>query len=236
MGGIAMVSGAGATAGETIAGHLADEGYDVAVLGPSEDVCAPAVDRARRSGRQAMALPIRAGDADSVQRAVDRVEERLGPPALLVNVVDATLSVPLSEAADWEASVGGALRQTFLISQAVLDLMIREGGGRIVVVADVLGGVGSRENTTVRAALEGFVRTLALEAEAFGVTANLVVAGLGVRAPSAAEILPAEPVVLKLREPAMAAPEFAATMAFLAADAAAIVSGQIIHVAADGMI
>ncbi|MET7302321.1 SDR family oxidoreductase [Embleya sp. NPDC005575] len=235
MAGVAILSGAGWAARDAIAGRLADEGFDLAVLGPSPDACAAAVDRARRSGRRAISLAVRASEADSVQQAVDYVDEHLGPPAVLLNVVDALLSGPLCEVADWDGYVGGPLRETFLISRAVLDPMIREGYGRIVTVANVLGAAGRRENATVRAGLEGFTRTLALEADAFGVTANLVVAGLGVRAPAAAEILPPAPGSPAPGGRATADAELAATVAFLAGDAATIVSGQVIHVAvADG--
>ncbi|SEG68631.1 3-oxoacyl-[acyl-carrier protein] reductase [Actinacidiphila yanglinensis] len=236
MAAVAIFCGAGRAAGDAIAGRLAEEGFDLAVLGPSAEAGAHVVAHARRVGRRALALAVRPHDAGSVQQAVDQVDGQLGPPAVLLNVVEARLGAPLHEVPDWDACVGGLLRESFLISQAVLDPMIREGRGRIVTVADVLCGPGQRENTTVRAGLEGFTRTLAMEADVFGVTANLVVAGLGVRAPAAAEILPSAPGSPASGFPAagqeVAAAELAATVAFLAGDAAAIMSGQVIHVGA----
>ncbi|MFE0174967.1 SDR family oxidoreductase [Streptomyces sp. NPDC059002] len=232
MTGVAVLAGAGLVAGDAIVERLADDGFDLAVLGPSPDAGAAAVERARRAGRRAVCVPLRARDADSVRQAVARVDEQLGPPAVLLNVVDALVSGPLREVPDWDDRVGGPLREAFLISQAVFDPMIREGHGRIVTVAQVRGAPGRQENATVREGLEGFTRTLALEADAFGITANLVVAGLGVRAPVAAEILPPAPGAPGLEGPPPTAGRLAATVAFLASDAAAVVSGQIIHVAA----
>ncbi|MFE5325167.1 SDR family oxidoreductase [Embleya sp. NPDC056575] len=235
MAAVAIISGA-ARAGDPLAAGLADAGFDLAVLGPSADACAAAVECARRSGRRALAVEVRAGEADSVQGAVDHVDVHLGPPSLLLHVVGAPPSGPPGGAvagpvADWDGQVGGPLRETFLISRAVLDPMIREGCGRIVTVVDMPDAADGRENATVRAALEGFTRTLALEADAFGVTAHLVVVGRGVRA--AGEILPPAPGPHAPGGRAPAA-ELAATVAFLAGDGAGIASGEVVHVAAAG--
>ncbi|MFE3203678.1 SDR family oxidoreductase [Embleya sp. NPDC059237] len=231
MAAVGIISGAG-RAGDPLAARLADAGFDLAVLGPSADACAGAVECARRSGRRALAVEVRAGAADSVQGAVDHVDVHLGPPALLLHVVRALPSGPPGAAGDWDGQVGGPLREAFLISRAVLDPMIREGCGRIVTVVDLPDAADGQENATVRAALEGFTRTLALEADAFGVTAHLVVVGRGVRA-AAGEILPPAPGPPAPGGPAPTA-ELAATVAFLAGDGAGIASGQVVHVAAAG--
>ncbi|WP_369200072.1 SDR family NAD(P)-dependent oxidoreductase [Streptomyces sp. PU-14G] len=232
MTGVAILSGTAGTAGDAFAGRLADEGFDLAVLGPSPQAGTAAVERARRSGRRAQTVTVRMREAGSVQQAVDHVDQHLGPPAVLLHVVEATLSDPLCEVQDWDEYVGGLLREAFLISRAVLDPMIRQGRGRIVTVADVLGRPGRSENAAVRTGLEGFTRTLALEADPFGITANLVVAGPGIGAQAAAEILPPVPGPPSPGGRAEMSAELAAIVGFLAGDAAAHVSGQVIHVAA----
>jgi 3-oxoacyl-[acyl-carrier protein] reductase len=217
---IAIVTGGAGDIGAAIALRLARDGIDVAVLDRDEDACARVAAQVAALGRRAAAAAVNTADADSVHSALARVGATLGTPTVLLNSVSAVPDRPMSDMSDrdWDQCVGDRLRATFVLSRAVLDSMIKMGGGRIVTVA-ADGGSSRRnpaENLTVRAGLKGFTRTLALELEPVGITVNLIVAGPGADG----------------RDPAPA--DFGPAASFLVSDGAAAITGQIVQVAGGG--
>ncbi len=193
---VAVVTGSGSATGAEVALRLADLGMDVAVLDPAVDACADVVDRIRERGGRAMAFPVDAADSGAVESALADVTAEWREPQVLVNLVGAvgpvdpdgpgnpaTPVTPGSTAggatrlcdltdAQWEAATGRPLRGVFVASRLAVDLMCEAGSGRVITVAPPLAD-GS-EHSTLRAGLEGFTTTIALELEAFGVTANLI--------------------------------------------------------------
>lgn len=113
-------------------------------------------------------------DRGAVEAAVDEVCAELGEPLVLVSIGAVRGPGPLGAltSARWDATTAAVLRAAFLVCQAVLNPMIMNGGGRIVVVADG----PDTGNATVRTGIEGFTRTLALELEPMGISANVVTA------------------------------------------------------------
>lgn len=162
---IAIVSGPGEGFSEMSAVCLADQGIDVAILARDGT---PVADQVRARGRRALAVT-----DGHITGAVQRVCAELGHPTVLVNhVVAGPAAMSSMSIADWDSRVGGQLRSIFLASRAVIDPMVLQGSGRIVTVVDGYAG----ENSTVRAAVEGFTRTIAAELQPFAITANVIVA------------------------------------------------------------
>jgi 3-oxoacyl-[acyl-carrier protein] reductase len=221
------VTGGSSGGGAEVALRLAELGMDVAILDPARESCAGVVGRITDRGGRAMAITADVADSKAVESALAEVTSAWGDPNVLVNVVGATGGQPLCGMSDeqWEAATGHPLRGAFVASRLMLDSMLEVGWGRIVTVAPPLAGVS--EHSTLRAGLEGFTRTIALELEAFGVTANL--------------IAPRRPQVgMHPDRVPDDSPDDAARYAQAAADAvpvllsaeAAAVSGQIVYVSA----
>ncbi|MGY4644491.1 NAD(P)-dependent dehydrogenase (short-subunit alcohol dehydrogenase family)/acyl carrier protein [Cellulomonas sp. URHB0016] len=83
--------------------------------------------------------------------------------------------------ADLERKVGDELKAVFHASQAVAPEMIRRGNGSIIAVSSTLSkrsNPGFLAQSTAKAAVDAYVRTLAAELGPHGVRANTVAPGL----------------------------------------------------------
>nr|AAG34182.1 SimK [Streptomyces antibioticus]AAK06802.1 putative 3-keto-acyl-reductase SimD3 [Streptomyces antibioticus]AAL15598.1 SimK [Streptomyces antibioticus] len=226
---VAIVAGAVRGTGSVVAVRLAEAGWDVAVLCADGAGNADTVHRVRAVGRRALAVETDVTDAVSVQAALDRVCAELGDPGVLVNSVGVIACGAPGEASeeDWNAVVGRSLRGLFVTSRAVTDLMIRQGRGRIVTIANLLGPAegGPHDHATVLAGMAGFTRTVALELRAFDITVNAVAPAppvVGMQAPAAPTA--ADP------EGSRCATQAAEAVLFLVGGGASSVTGQTVQV------
>ncbi|TWP45711.1 SDR family NAD(P)-dependent oxidoreductase [Lentzea tibetensis] len=157
---VAIVTGGASEIGAAVALRLAQCGMGVALL--DENACTDTAHRITELGMRSAAIGADVTDATSVDAALAEVCSTLGDPEVLVNVVGDALPEP-----DWYASTASRLRAVFLLSRAVVDPMIKNGGGRIITVAEC-------SNATIWAGLSGFTRTIALELSPFGITSNVI--------------------------------------------------------------
>ncbi|MCX3062158.1 SDR family oxidoreductase [Streptomyces beihaiensis] len=229
---VAIVASGNRFSSDAVAVHLAELGWDIAILCRDSTADAETVNRIRETGRQALAIETDVADPVSVDTALGRVSTELGDPNVLVNIVALTArdSLSLISDDDWRAAVGRPLRGLFVASRSVIDPMIRQGWGRIISIADVPASVmnGAHDHSTVLAGLEGFTRTIALELRAFGITVNAIAP-----TPPAADIrADADPRVADAAVPHHAA-QIAATVPFLVSDGASSVTGQVIQVGSE---
>ncbi len=109
-----MVTGASRGIGRHLAAALEQAGYAV-----------------ERGSRQVAEVT----DAEAVQRWVDDVVERHGRIDVLVNnagVIDAEVSLADSDPGDWWRTVEVNLRGPYLMTRAVLPVMLAAGSGRVI--------------------------------------------------------------------------------------------------------
>jgi 2-hydroxycyclohexanecarboxyl-CoA dehydrogenase len=136
-------------------------------------------------GVRATAVACDVRSRDQVRLVVERAEAAFGHVDALVNAAGATSPTPVLEIteAEWDRIFAINVRGVFFFTQAVLPLMRREGGGRIVSVSSVAaergGGIlGSSHYSAAKAALLGFTKAVAREAAPSGITVNAVAPGL----------------------------------------------------------
>jgi 3-oxoacyl-[acyl-carrier protein] reductase len=139
---VALVTGAGRGIGRAIAETLAKAGADVAVLDlQSPDEAAAAISG---MGRVALAVTADVAQRADVERAVHAVLERCGRVDILVNnagVVERTALETLDEAT-FDREIDVIARGTYLCTQAVYEVMKRQGGGKIVNISSISGKLG----------------------------------------------------------------------------------------------
>ena len=176
---VALVMGASRGIGRGIAAALAAEGARVAIASRSREKIEAA---AAEIGDGAVPFVADTDDLDRLQKLPGEVEEALGPVEILVAN---TGGPPLGGALDhgleaWEAAYRSLVLAPLVLIEAVLPGMRERGWGRIVNV----GSTSTEEpipglnlSNAHRMAAVGFLKTLAREVAADGVTVNTVATG-----------------------------------------------------------
>jgi 3-oxoacyl-[acyl-carrier protein] reductase len=161
---VAWVTGSSKGIGRAIALGLAREGCDVAVhYNSSEDDAREVVERIEALGRTALAVRGDVSEGGEVKRMAQEIEERFGGLDVLVNnagsfVERRTLEEMTEEV--WDRVMAVNLKSVYLCSQAVLPLMKRQGGGRIVNISSVSAKIGGSPDSIAYSTAKGGVSTL----------------------------------------------------------------------------
>jgi 3-oxoacyl-[acyl-carrier protein] reductase len=233
---VAVVTGASRGIGRAIALGLAGEGA-VVLAAARGDHAAPVAEEIRASGGQAEAASLDVTDAASIDALVALALSRHGRIDILVNNAGITrdqLAIRLKRD-DWDAVLATNLTGAFVCAQAVLKPMIKQRSGRIISITSVVGQAGNPGQVNYaasKAGLIGLTKALALEVASRNITVNAVSPGLidtdMTRAIAAgAQETWAEKIPLKrLGSPG----DVSAAVVFLASDAAAYITGQVIAV------
>ena len=181
---VALVTGGGRGLGAAAAQALAEAGADVAVLGRS---AAPldAIERAiGERGRQSVSVVADVASWEQAQVAVAKVEQALGPIAILVNNAGIVSALgPLAEVdpAAWARDLAVDLNGPFNCARAVMAGMIKRGWGRIL---NVTSGAatnpmrGAAAYSVAKAGLNVLTRIQAMELEGTGVVPIAVSPGM----------------------------------------------------------
>lgn len=139
----AVVTGAGRGIGREIARELARRGARVAALARTEAEIEETAALIAAGGGQAQAIAVDLVDLAAVERALDRVEESLGPVDLLVNnhgSFRAFGPVWAVDAGEWWDDIEINLRGSFHTCRVLAPRMLARGQGRIINL--VGGGTG----------------------------------------------------------------------------------------------
>ena len=234
---VALVTGGNTGIGRAVALAYADEGADLAVAYITREAEAHAlVQEIEHKGRRAIALR---GDVTSevdVRDMVAATIRRLGKIDVLVNNAGIQKPQLITETAveDWDRMIDVHMRGAFLCCREVAPHMIRQGGGRIIIVTSQLAYVGRPGYTAYSAAKGGlltFMRALAQELAPHGILVNSVAPGLVDTGfdPLPTEVKRAHAAALPLRR--LATPEdLVGSFVFLASAESRYFCGQTLHV------
>jgi 3-oxoacyl-[acyl-carrier protein] reductase len=178
---IALVTGAARNIGKAIADVFAANGARVAYA----DVLAEEARASAAANSGCIAVTLDVSDPKAVEAAIAEVERELGGIDILVNNAGVntmkhrvTIEEFPREEWDWIMSVD--LDGVFHVSKAVVPVMLRRGGGRIVNIASVFGLVPARLQCAYVAAKAGVVnltRAMALELAPRGILVNAIAPG-----------------------------------------------------------
>jgi len=118
-----------------------------------------------------------------VRQAIQAIAKKRQKVDYLVTCPDLRLQVAATDLADpqWEDSTSINLTSIFLICKHALPVMIKQRFGRIVNVTSVAAHTGAFRGaaySAAKAATLGFSKALAREVADYGITVNLVSAGL----------------------------------------------------------
>jgi 3-oxoacyl-[acyl-carrier protein] reductase len=230
----ALITGATGAIGGGIARVLHAQGATVALSGTRREV----LDQlAADLGGRVHVLPCNLADADATNALVPRAEEAMGQLDVLVanaGVTKDNLFVQLRDE-EWDRVIAVNLSATFRLARAAVRGMMRRRFGRIIAITSVVGATGNpgqANYVAAKAGITGMIKSIAQEYAKRGVTANCVAPGFIVT-PMTDKLNDKQREVILAKIPANRAgtvDEVAAAVAFLAANEAAYVTGQTLHV------
>ncbi|UTW12328.1 SDR family NAD(P)-dependent oxidoreductase [Marinobacterium rhizophilum] len=185
---VALVTGAGQGMGLGVARALATQGARVVVNDYYSERAEQAVTQLRAEGFTVCAAPGDITLPDVRESIVAIAEREFGPVSVLVNNAGVPPGMPESlrqfrdlDDTDFERQLDLNLRAIVGLSRRVLDGMIENGFGRIIIISSESWRTGLSFGLTnyaaAKAAALGFMRHLAHEVGRQGVTANAVSLG-----------------------------------------------------------
>lgn len=233
----AFVTGGGGDIGGAICQRLAHDGFAIACVDLNKERAHEVCSAILNEGGQAVALEADVTDPASVS-ATAGAAMKLGQIKVLVNTAGRAkgASIFTTDYATWREEIAVNLDSAFLCIQALRDHLIGQQGS-IVSIATVngLGVYGFPGYSAGKAALIHLTKSLAVELGPHGVRVNAVAPGT-VRTRAWNARLEANPRVFDELQalcplPRISVPaDVAHSVAFLASDKAAMITGQILAV------
>ena len=230
----ALVTGASGGIGEAVARALHAQGATVVLHGTrAEKLEALQNDL----GARAFALAVNLSDRDAVAGLVDAASALAGPISILVNNAGITRDGLLMRMKDddWDSVLEVNMTASMSLCRAAMRGMMKARTGRIISISSVVGVTGNAGQTNYaasKAGMIGFSKSLAAEVASRGLTVNVVAPGF-IETPMTDVLDDSQKSALLTRVPAGRlghADEIAATVAFLASDEAAYITGATLHV------
>lgn len=179
---IALVSGGAGGVGAAAVRLLAEQGADVIIVDRQDDLGRQLVAEVEAAGGRAYFARADVSQADQVRDAVGRGAEALGAPTLLFNHAGTLIVKPFLETtqADYDFLMDVNVRSMFLMTQAVLPGMLKNGGGSIVCTSSISAVAATPAEVlydVTKAAVHQFARAIAVEFRDRGIRCNAVCPG-----------------------------------------------------------
>jgi len=138
---VAIVTGGAGKLGSQMCDALAEAGAHVVVASRNLKNCQRKARELTEKHKESIAVQVDVTDKQSVQAMVEAVLQHFGRIDILVNNAYSGLSAPFEEMTpqQWKSALDGAMTSTFLCSQAVSKVMIRQKKGVIINIASIYG-------------------------------------------------------------------------------------------------
>lgn len=234
---IALVTGASRGIGRACALSLAGTGHHVVLAARQMAKLEEAAAQIRQRGGNATVISLDLGSAANIHESIKGLLSEVGRVDVLVNNAGITkdMLAMRMKGEDWEEVLRVNLTGTFLVTQAVMQGMIKERWGRIINISSVVGQMGNAGQANYvasKAGMIGLTKTLAQELASRNITVNAI-------APGFVETDMTSVLNEQVKEKMLSlipakrfgtAEDIAGVVSFLAGDAASYITGQVIGV------
>ncbi|WP_295005133.1 3-oxoacyl-ACP reductase FabG [uncultured Dechloromonas sp.] len=231
----ALVTGGSGGIGAAICRRLAADGHHVIVhANRSQDKAAAVAAAIREAGGSAEAVAFDVTDRAATAAALEQLLAA-GAIQILVNNagIHADAVFPGMSGEQWDSVLAVSLNGFYNVTQPLSMPMIRTRWGRIVTISSVAGITGNRGQvnySAAKGALHAASKSLALELASRGITVNAVAPGI-IATDMIEGAFDADTIKQLVPMKRAGKPEEVADLvAFLASDAAAYISGQVISI------
>jgi NAD(P)-dependent dehydrogenase (short-subunit alcohol dehydrogenase family) len=243
---VALITGGGRGIGKAIAKRLYSEKANIVICGTTEDVLKKAAEEIASEDREVLPIVCDVSDSKQVKAIVEKARQRFGKVDILVNGAAIMLrhigyeraTKPFYELdeADWDRVMAVNVKGMWLCAREVFSDMRAQNWGRIINISSdtvFMGRGNGVQYITSKAAVVGLTRALAFEVGRYGITVNAISPGLTQSETvqehdfkEMSEALANNSAIPKLEYPE----DLVGTVAWLASDDAAFVTGQNISV------
>ncbi len=179
---VAIITGGGRGLGRSVALTFAQEGARVVLAARTREEIEHVVEELRSLRKEAMAVPTDVADEGQVNQMVAKTVETYGTVDILVNNAGSRGPIgPIQDIilADWEQTLKVNLTSAFLCTKAVLPILMKKKGGKIINVATTLT---PRPNLTpymvAKAGLIHFTKQLSREVKDYNIQVNCIHPGV----------------------------------------------------------
>ena len=182
---VALITAAASGIGRATANIIGREGGRIAAVDIDRERLDATIADIEAAGGEAHAYNIDALEEMKVDNAVADTVKRFGRIDILVNAVGGSTIIAKSNAttdeltlAEWQSLIHFNLTGTFLFTHAVIPVMKRQKGGKIVNLASIAGRGKSASSSSAYAAAKGGIiamtRKLANELGPYGINVNAI--------------------------------------------------------------
>ena len=186
---VAVITAGGRGIGRATAEIMAREGGTVVLVDRDEGLLKDTVGALKRAGGTAHGIVADALDSGQVGDVVEHIAEECHRIDVLVNAVGGSTIIQKSSATvdeltfeEWQGLLNFNLTGTFLFTNAVVPIMKRQGGGKIVNISSIAGRglspTSSSAYATAKGGIIAFTRKLAFELGPHGITVNAIAPSL----------------------------------------------------------
>lgn len=180
---IALVTGSGRGIGRAIAIAFATEGADLVLAARTSEQLDAVAEEIRALGRNVLSVPTDVTNRQSVDALTEKVRGEFGRLDILVNNAGGGIernSILDSDPDVWIEDVTVNCISAYLISHALLPLMIESGGGRVINVGSGMGHRPTASSSAYHVGKAGmwmFTQCLSEEVWEHNITVNELIPG-----------------------------------------------------------
>jgi len=234
----AIVTGSSRGIGKAIAIKLAELGANI-ILNYRNNVASvkEVIKEIETKGVKVMAIQGDVSNFEDAKKVVDEAKEKLGSIDILVNnagITRDTLLMRMKEE-DFDKVIEVNLKGVFNCTKNIVPIMMKQRSGRIINISSIVGlsgNAGQSNYAAAKAGIIGFTKSVAKEIATRGITVNAVAPGFistdmtDVLSDKVKEEIKKNIPLRRIGE----GKDIANTVAFLASDMGAYITGQVISV------